>query len=77
MADKEKKPKLHEMHIKRAASGGFIAKHPNEHGSLNHEDGRFHHVVPNMDALHDHMEEHLGEPEEGEEDTTGKAATAY
>jgi hypothetical protein len=56
------KKEIKDMHMRRGANGGFIVKHI--HTSMAHPDEE--HVHPDMDALHDHMEEHWGEPNQGE-----------
>lgn len=63
-----KKHKVHSMHIRKAASGGYIVKHqhetpePPEPPQPDQE-----HVVPDMEALHEHMDEHMGDqPAAGE-----------
>lgn len=80
MAEEKKKPEhkskhrkgLHEMHIRKAASGGFIAKHPDSRGRMNHDGAdaetgeNLQHVLPDMEGLHDHMEQHMGGAEPGE-----------
>lgn len=54
--------KVHKMHITKAHSGGYHVVH--EHSSPHPPEE---HVIPNTDALHDHIEEHYGEPNPGEE----------
>jgi hypothetical protein len=58
------KKKVRKMHITKA-HGGYHIVHE-------HEDPVAHpaeeHVAPNMAALHDHMEEHMGEPNPGEQE---------
>lgn len=63
----EKKPakkkggkKVKGMHVRKADSGGFIAKHdaPDEGAAEEH-------VLPDMAALQSHMSDHMGEDEVG------------
>jgi len=63
---KTKKKKIKDMHVRRAASGGYITKHPNEAGSLMHEDPDLHHALPDMGALQQHMAENMGDDEKAE-----------
>lgn len=63
---------IDQMLVRRAVSGGYITKHPDEHGSMTHDDIKKHHVLPDMAALHDHLEEHMGTPEAGEEELEGE-----
>lgn len=59
---KEGKHKKHEMHIRPADDGhSYIVEHHGEEG------GPTEHTAADLDALHDHMEQHLGSPNEGEE----------
>lgn len=56
-----KKP-VHEMNIRHAANGGFIAKHsfkpsPEDAAPQDEE-----HAIPDMDALHQHMDDHMSMP---------------
>lgn len=76
-----KKAHLHEMLVKRGHKGGYIAKHM-EH---RHDDGQVEHEHPDRnaefpladnDALHDHIEEHMGEPNPGEEQGESPASQA-
>jgi hypothetical protein len=67
---KTKKRKVKDMHIRRAASGGYIAKHPNDQGSLMHEDPDLHHALPDMGALQAHMQDHMGDDEKAEPEAT-------
>ena len=62
---KKKKGKgrpVHEMRIKHAASGGFIARHSfrPQPGEAAPEDEE--HAIPGMDQLHDHLDEHMSTP---------------
>lgn len=58
------KHEVHGMHIKKAQTGGFHVQHHDQHGMPHADNG---HVVSNMDALHDHIEEHMGQPNPGEQ----------
>lgn len=54
-----KKP--HSIHVKRGKSGGFIVTHhhaPDETGAMPEPED---HVVPDMDSLHDHMDQNMGD----------------
>lgn len=60
--------KVKQMHIRQAASGGFIAKHPNKDGSLGHDEPDLQHVMADMPALQAHIGQNMGgDPEEGGE----------
>ena len=63
---KGKKKKLKGMHVRHAASGGYIAKHEPEMdpAAAGPQDSP-EHIVPDMEALKSHMEEHMGQPGEG------------
>lgn len=69
----EKKAKLHEVSVRKAHSGGFIAKHHYKHadGSTAHGHPKHEseHVLPNMDAVHAHMDEHMGDQDAAEQET--------
>jgi len=56
--------KLHEMHI-RKVNGGYIVKHDHKSMDGKHTHATIH-VLPDTDALHGHLEEHMGEPNPGE-----------
>lgn len=66
--------KLKEMHVRKAHNKGFIARHefepPIDIESKRHPDEE--HILPDMAALHDHLDEHLGggggEPAESAEE---------
>jgi hypothetical protein len=62
----EKQPEvpkdIHEMHVRKADNGGFVVKHIHKHFEHPPEE----HVHANMDSLHDHLEQHWGEPNDGE-----------
>ena len=54
-----KKP--HSMHIKRAHSGGFVVTHhhaPADDGTMPEPED---HVVPDLDSLHDHIDQNMGD----------------
>lgn len=55
--------KVQHMHIKRGHSGGYIVTHKHHFPEI-HPDEE--HVVPDTDALHDHVEANMGEPNPGE-----------
>jgi len=55
---------MKEMHVKEMHTGGYhVTKH---HGTHTTEHG-----AKDLDDVHDHMEEHMGEPNEGEEMAEG------
>lgn len=58
-------PKKEIKHIitSKAANGGFVHEHHHTHPEHHKAET---HISPDMDALHDHMEEHMGEPNPGE-----------
>ena len=75
MAEKEKKTekkkttthhgKTKEIHARRATSGGYIARHdmmPDE--ATGKEPPEQEHVLPDIEALKQHMQDHLGPEEE-------------
>jgi hypothetical protein len=73
---KQKKPKkeVAEMHIKKAHGGYHVTHHhthPEHHPPEDHvvagKDG------DHMDALHSHLEEHMGEPNPGENEAAEEA----
>jgi hypothetical protein len=58
---RKKKP-VHEMRIRHAASGGFIAKHsfkPSGEGQMPEDEE---HAISDMDSLQDHVADHMGVP---------------
>lgn len=58
---KPKKSKKKVDHVKvRKAKGGYIAEN---HHTAPGEHPMEEHVLPNMDALHEHMDEHMGSPD--------------
>lgn len=71
----EKKPdtkkEVKEMHI-RKANGGHIVVHKHARPDL-HPDEE--HIVPDMDALHDHLEEHMGDENPGENEGMESSGT--
>lgn len=74
----EKKPAkrhVHKMEIERGAKGGFVAHHHMKGGEKEHEESRTGpHVIADTDALHDHMDEHMGDqPAAGEGEAPGGA----
>jgi hypothetical protein len=76
MAEKEKKAekksnkkkhKVKSMHIRKADNGGFIAQHelpPDEQGAP--QPGQ-EHILPDIGALQQHVGDHFGDEEEGEQ----------
>ncbi len=60
-----KKPKkeIKEMHIRKTANGKHIVTHKHHHPE-HHPDEE--HSMEDMGALHQHMEDHAGTPNEGE-----------
>ncbi len=62
---KHKKKKVRSIHIRPGASGGFIAKHemepegPDESGVTAPPEPN-EHVIPDMEALKQHLQEHMG-----------------
>lgn len=69
---KASKKEVRKMHITKA-HGGYHIVHE-------HTDPMAHppeeHVAPDMAALHDHMEQHMGEPNPGEEQADAGAEEA-
>jgi hypothetical protein len=60
--EKEKK-KPHGAKFKRLKSGGFLVHHHDENDApIPNEE----HAVADVDGLHDHLEEHFGEPNHDE-----------
>ena len=67
-AEKEPEPpkkEVKEMRMRRGVNGGFIVNHLHVHAHL-HPDEE--HVHPDMDSLHSHLEDHWGDPEDGEDE---------
>ena len=60
---KKKHPYKH-SHISHHADGSATVKHEHEDGVSHSE-----HAVENLDGVHDSLESHLGEPNEGEGET--------
>lgn len=62
------KKRVHEMHIRRAKTGGFIVRHDMEDATGNPQASE-EHAVPDSEALHDHVEDAFGEgqPQEPEQ----------
>ena len=69
---KGEKPKTHThgVHYERADNGGVRAHVHKHHGEGPHSEGFSHteeHVLPDMEAAGDHLQEHMGDqPETGE-----------
>jgi hypothetical protein len=61
--DKKPKKEIKEMHIRKTANGKHIVKHVHHHPE-HHPDEE--HAMEDMGALHQHMEDHAGTPNEGE-----------
>ena len=60
--DNKPKKEISEIHIKKV-KGGHIVTHHHTHPSHYKSEE---HVVPDMDGLHEHMEDHMGMENEGE-----------
>lgn len=63
--DKEPEPpkkEIREMRIRKGASGGYVIEHHHTHFSHPMEE----HTAKDTDDLHDHLEQHMGEPNDGE-----------
>lgn len=60
----------HAVEYRRADNGGFHAKVEKHHGKGPHSEGHSHtetHVLPDADAMQEHMQEHMGDqPPAGE-----------
>lgn len=54
---KSAKKQVKGMHVRRAKSGGFIAKHDMDEGQTGQPDE---HVLPDMSALQSHVDDHMG-----------------
>lgn len=75
----KKKTHVHGMHIRRAANGGFIARHEmaDEDGNPAIDAGANEHIIPDMDAAHDHLDAHMGDqPAAGDQQAAAPAAGA-
>lgn len=72
-APKAGKKVVRHMHITKAKGGyHIIHKHDNpEHDQAPEEQAG--HMAANTDALHDHIEEHFGEPNPGEAEAAEEA----
>lgn len=57
---KAAKKTVRHMHITKAHSGGYMIKHIHDNPVMHPDED---HVAPDADALQDHIEEHMGEPE--------------
>ena len=62
-SDKKPKKEIKEMHIRKTANGKHIVTHKHHHPE-HHPDEE--HSMEDMGALHQHMEDHAGTPNEGE-----------
>lgn len=58
--------KVKHMHIHRADDDSFVIDHQHEPMEDGSPVADTQHTAPDMDALHDHLEEHMGEPNPGE-----------
>lgn len=58
--------KVKHMHIHRADDGTYVIDHEHEPMADGTPVPNSQHTAPDMDALHDHLEDHLGEPNPGE-----------
>lgn len=62
---KEKKhsdsKKPDEIHIRKGASGGFIAKHHHKAGKDGETPDSQEHVLSDMSQLHDHLDDQMGD----------------
>ena len=67
---KKKHPYKH-SHISHHADGSATVKHEHEDGVSHSE-----HAVENIDGIHDSLESHLGEPNEGEGETAATPGAA-
>ena len=70
--DKKPKKEIKEMHVRKTANGKHIVKHVHHHPE-HHPDEE--HAMDDMSALHQHMDDHAGEPNEGEAAPAGGAPT--
>ena len=62
-ADKQEPAKeIKAMHIRKASDGSHVIEHHHVHFSHPMEE----HTAKNMDELHDHLEQHWGTPNDGE-----------
>ena len=61
--DKKPKKEIKEIHIRKTANGKHIVKHVHHHPE-HHPDEE--HSMEDMGALHQHMEDHAGTPNDGE-----------
>lgn len=60
---KDKKKGPHEIRVRHGASGGYIAEHhshPAEADNGNTLESE--HVIPDIDSLHSHVDDHMQEP---------------
>jgi hypothetical protein len=60
---KEESKKPHGAKFKKLKSGGYLVQHHDEHDVPISGDE---HAVADIDGLHDHLEEHFGEPNHDE-----------
>lgn len=62
MAESKKKHKYSHTHIEHHKDGSHTVHHVHEEGPH----GDMKHAVADLDSVHDSMQDHLGEPNEGE-----------
>lgn len=60
------------MHIRKASDGSHVIEH--HHVSFSHPMEE--HTAKNMDELHDHLEQHWGDPNDGEEESESQKDTS-
>ena len=69
-SDKKPKKEIKEMHVRKTANGKHIVTHKHHHPE-HHPDEE--HSMENMAALHQHMDNHAGEPDGDEAAPAGAA----
>lgn len=74
-AKKTEKRHVHKMTIERARSGGHIVHHEMRGGAEGEGSDGGNHVLPDNDALHAHIDQHMGDqPAAGEGEEPGADA---
>ena len=58
---KGKGRRVHAVHVRRAASGGYIVRHESDGGGTGKDAYPEEHVMPDMAALQQHMQGALGD----------------
>ena len=58
---KKVKKHVHEMQVRRGASGGYVVNHEMRDKEGNHQGTTGPHVIMDKAALHSHMDEHMGD----------------